>query len=277
MPVDAKEHYEHVTDAWKEFMGEHLHFGYFESKDMDLARATEVMADKMLELCPITADSRVLDVGCGIGGPAFYLHSKTGCSIDGISTSERGVELANAASREKGYDNKVRFKVADGMDNGFPDETFDVAWVMESSHLMADKRRLLRECYRVLKKGGTLVLCDLISLMNMPFYREMIVYALRYKEFMRLLKAFGPGNVTRLGIYCDFCVEAGFREFTAFNITEHTTPTMMRWRDNAIRFRDNESGDFSREDVEDFIAGCETLDKFFRKGRFGYGMLRAIK
>ena len=34
MPVDAGSHYDSVTDAWTEFMGENFHFGYFESDDM---------------------------------------------------------------------------------------------------------------------------------------------------------------------------------------------------------------------------------------------------
>jgi 27-O-demethylrifamycin SV methyltransferase len=276
MPTDAKEHYEHVTDAWKKFMGDNMHFGYFESEDTDLDRATEILTDKMLELCNISGESRVLDVGCGIGGPAFYIHESTGCAVDGISTSERGVELANASSREKGYD-RVRFKVADGMDNGFPDDTFDVAWVMESSHLMANKRKLVGECSRVLKDHGTLVFCDLISLLVVPFYRSMLYFAIHYRNFIQAIKTFGPGQLLRLGKYCDFCLEAGFREVTAINITKNAIPTMRWWKENAIRFMDSEIENFSREDVQDFIAGCEALDYLFKKGAFGYGLLRAIK
>jgi hypothetical protein len=40
MPTNAKDHYNHVTDSWKEFMGDNLHFGYFETEDMELPRAT---------------------------------------------------------------------------------------------------------------------------------------------------------------------------------------------------------------------------------------------
>ena len=39
MPVNAKSHYDHVTDAWKEFMGDNFHFGYFE---------TEVLVDLLV-------------------------------------------------------------------------------------------------------------------------------------------------------------------------------------------------------------------------------------
>jgi len=157
MPRTAGSHYDFVTDAWKEFMGDHFHFGYFETEDMELSRATEVMIEKMLELCDVSGDSRILDVGCGIGGPAFYIHEKFNCAIDGISTSERGVELANITSKEKGY-HDVKFKVANGLRNGFPDNTFDIVWIMETSHLIPNRVALFRECSRVLKENGTIVL-----------------------------------------------------------------------------------------------------------------------
>jgi 27-O-demethylrifamycin SV methyltransferase len=161
MKIDVKTHYDHVTDAWKEFMGDNLHFGYFESEDIELPRATDMMIEKMLELCDITKDSRILDVGCGIGGPALYIYEKFSCTIDGISTSERGVQLANESSNKKGF-HDVRFKVADSLDNGFSDKTFDIVWIMESSHLITDKKRLFQErpfwirCARGRKVGQTL-------------------------------------------------------------------------------------------------------------------------
>ena len=75
-------------------------------------------------------DRVVLDVGCGIGSPALYLNEKFGCSVVGISTSHKGVDLANARSHEKKQNSRVRFLVADGTDNLFPDDQFDLAWLM---------------------------------------------------------------------------------------------------------------------------------------------------
>jgi len=50
----------------------------------------------------LTKDCRVLDVGCGIGGPARYLAHTYGCRVDGIDLTpeliETGRVLTNAAS-----------------------------------------------------------------------------------------------------------------------------------------------------------------------------------
>jgi ubiquinone/menaquinone biosynthesis C-methylase UbiE len=273
---DAEVHYDHVTDAWKDFMGDHFHFGYYETEDTEQSKAVEALADKMLALCDVSKDSRILDVGCGIGGPAFYIHEKCKCAIDGISTSNRGVELANEASKEKGYDN-VKFTVADGCDNGFPDDTFDVVWVMESSHLIQDKRKLFQECLRVMKDDGTLVLCDLMSLVLLPFPMKFIKQLTMLKSYGLLARAFGPAQVTEPGTYTNLMVAAGFREITYFDISREATPTMKSWKNNAIKFTENRRLTTEREYVDDFMDACDILEGLFKGGSYGYGIVRAVK
>jgi 27-O-demethylrifamycin SV methyltransferase len=277
MPLDAKKHYNHVTDAWKEFMGDNFHFGYFETGQADLPEATNALIDKMAGLCHITGVTKILDVGCGIGEPAFYIHKKYKCSITGISTSERGVQLAAERSRELGYGGSVTFRVADGMDNGFPDQSFDIVWVMESSHLMADKKKLFRECFRVLKSEGVMVLCDIVLLEVLPFVRLAARNLPLIPKYIELAKTWGLPQVNSMGTYCNGLIEAGFGEVTAVNITEKTLPTMQRWIQNARAKGQRSMGDFTRKDVLQFIRGCEVLDDFFRNGIAGYGMVRAIK
>lgn len=277
MPMNPRNHYNHVTDAWKEFMGDNFHFGYFETEKTELRAATNALIDTMADLSRITNKTRILDVGCGIGEPAFYIHQKFKCPVTGISTSERGVQLAAKRSKEIGCDKTVIFKVADGMNNGFPDQSFDLVWVMESSHLMTDKKKLFRECFRVLKKNGTLVLCDIVLLEVLPFARLAMRNLPLISQYIQLAKTWGYPQVNSLGTYCNGLVEAGFHEVTAVNITEKTLPTMQRWGQNARTSGDKTIGDFTRKDVQQFIRGCEVLDEFFRKGIVGYGMLRAKK
>jgi 27-O-demethylrifamycin SV methyltransferase len=274
MPIDAKSHYDNVTDAWTDFMGDNFHFGYFESDDMELPRATEMLIEKMLELTDIGKESRVLDVGCGIGGPAFFIHDRYGCAVDGISTSERGIELASAASEEKGYD-EVRFKVADGVDNGFPDNTFDIVWIMEATHLIADKKGLFRECHRVLKDGGTLVLCDIVQLELLPLHKGLWYMVTKGPKYYTLMKTFGAAHVVSLGTYCDRLVEAGFGEVDTIDISRYTIDTMRWWKKNALAYGGSSASE--KEYADRFIRACDILEGFFASGMNGYGMVRALK
>jgi len=82
-------HYDSITDAWPYILGQNFHWGYFESPKDSLAKATDNLIDKMVSYTPEKDKLNVLDVGCGIGGPAFYLHNKLNWKITGISNSEQ--------------------------------------------------------------------------------------------------------------------------------------------------------------------------------------------
>ncbi|MBC7246704.1 MAG: methyltransferase domain-containing protein [Actinobacteria bacterium] len=276
MARDPAVHYDRVTDAWLEFMGDNLHFGYFATPDMELAEAARAMIDRMLALCDLSGESRVLDVGCGVGAPALYIHGKYGCAVEGISTSERGVRLAAESARQKGID-KVRFTVADGMDNGFPDSSFDLVWIMEAVHPVQDKRALFRECHRVLRGGGRLVLCDLAQLGSLPFLRGLRHFLAEARANLFAPDVWGPARVLSMGSLCDLLVEAGFARIRVVNITEKVLPTLPRWRENALRFRDRATEAQAARYADAFARACTGLEKAFNEGLMGYGMIRAEK
>jgi 27-O-demethylrifamycin SV methyltransferase len=227
-------------------------------------------------LIDINEGSHVLDVGCGIGNPAFHIYERFGCSIDGISTSERGVQLATATARERGYEG-VRFQVADGLDNGFADGSFDVVWIMEASHLFRDKRALFRECHRVLKDGGTFALCDVTQATPLPIHKGVWHFLKHLKEYYQLMQAFGPAQVITLGDYSNMLIGAGFNDVTVVDISPQALPTMTRWKENAQRYARGGGSAFAKKDVDIFIRGCEIDEGFMQQGIYGYGMVRAMK
>jgi len=83
----------------------------------------------------------------------------------------------------------------------FPNASFDCTWVMESSHLMMDKAALIRECARVLKPGGRIVLCD-VMLGHKLSFEESIRHC---KELLLLKDVFGQGAMETLSFYREQC------------------------------------------------------------------------
>ncbi|MDJ0275768.1 cyclopropane-fatty-acyl-phospholipid synthase family protein [Sphingomonas sp. 2R-10] len=56
---------------------------------------------------------RVLDIGCGWGGMALYLHEKTGAEVLGVTLSEEQIKVARRRAEEAGVSDKVKFELID--------------------------------------------------------------------------------------------------------------------------------------------------------------------
>jgi SAM-dependent methyltransferase len=101
----------------------------------------------------------ILDIGCGGGREAFALE-QLGFQITGIDISEAQVESARCKAVELG--SRVEFRIYDGKSLEFPEESFDsiTLWSQVLCNVPGTRKRaeLLRECYKVLKPGGTLSL-----------------------------------------------------------------------------------------------------------------------
>jgi 27-O-demethylrifamycin SV methyltransferase len=240
---------------------------------MELNSATTCLIDVLAGMAEIKSDHSVLDVGCGMGAPALYLHEKYGCDITGISISKRGVELASAASEKRGFSKKVRFQVKDALENGFPENTFDLVWQMESSHLMRDKKKLFSENFRVLKANGLLLLCDLI-LINELNIAELYRYR---KELTVLEKSFGKTKMEVLEYYDRDLRNAGFSNIKTVDISKWVRPTLKHWRANMANKKSDILQHFSSDDFNNFLLSCDIIDTFLKDKILGYGLVRAEK
>jgi 27-O-demethylrifamycin SV methyltransferase len=271
--VDNQAHYDSVTDAWTLILGDNLHYGYFARGDEALPRATEALVDLMAALAPLGPASEVLDVGCGIGGPAFRLAERTGCRVSGISTSARGIEMATEGSRRRGLSARVAFHQRDALDNGFAEEAFDVAWVMESSHLMRDKEMLCAESHRVLRPGGTMVLCDLVLERDLSLAE---VYRMR-DDLATLERSFGRAKMETLDFYEAALRAQGFTGIEKRDISRQVAPTLDRWRENLEQNRAALSAHLSSAEMADFGRSCDILEALFASDRLGYGIVKATR
>src|SRR5262249_18408310 len=102
----------------------------------------------------LTAESRVLDVGCGIGGPARYLAHTHGCRVDGIDLTPELIETGRVLTERCKLADRVMLQVGNALELPYPDQTFDVVWCQNITMNIADKAGFLTGIFRVLKPGG---------------------------------------------------------------------------------------------------------------------------
>lgn len=117
---------------------------------------TRILAQK----AGINRETKLLDVCCGLGGPARYLARTYGCQVTGMDLLEYQCNQATRRSREEGLDHLIEIHQGNAMEMPFPNATFDVVWGQDAWCHVPDKGRLIAEAARVVKGGGLIAFTD---------------------------------------------------------------------------------------------------------------------
>jgi len=155
-------------DAWTQdkllerLWGEHIHLGFYPSghKNIDFRKAKVQFVHELVRwsgLDKLPKGSRILDVGCGIGGSSRILAKYYGFSVTGITISPGQVKRARELTSSELTCN---FQLMDALDLKFEDGAFDAVWSVEAGAHMSDKAKFADEILRTLRPGGYLALAD---------------------------------------------------------------------------------------------------------------------
>src|SRR5579864_4074824 len=109
--VDTREvqkHYDRLSRFYRMLWGEHLHHGYWENGE-SIERAQIKLMERLAEKAQITRGARVLDIGCGLGGSAFWLAAQYDCRVTGFTISPVQARMATKKAKAKGLANRVKF------------------------------------------------------------------------------------------------------------------------------------------------------------------------
>jgi SAM-dependent methyltransferase len=134
----------------------------------------------------VLENGKILDVGCGSGALAIACAKKNpGGTVVGIDRwgkeySSYSKELCTYNAKAEGVQN-ISFASGNAVKLDFPDESFDAVTSNYVYHNIPgkDKKKLLLETLRVLKKGGVFAIHDL---MGPQRYGDMAAFAANLKK-----------------------------------------------------------------------------------------------
>jgi ubiquinone/menaquinone biosynthesis C-methylase UbiE len=118
------------------------------------------MTKDQAEMVGFSASMKVLDIGCGIGGPARFLAETYGCQVWGIDLTAEWAAAGEVLTERCGLAEQVHIEQGNALDLTFDDENFDVAWCQNVMMNIADKPTLLAQVHRVLRPGGKFSLAE---------------------------------------------------------------------------------------------------------------------
>lgn len=152
----VNEYYDIVTDFYEYGWGQAFHFApkfqgetFFES----LARHEYYLALKG----GFDRGNRVLDIGCGVGGPLRNIARFTGANVVGINNNEYQISRAKRYDARAGLQNQTSYVKTDFCNMPFKNGEYDGAYAIEATCHAADKTKCFSEIFRVLKPGSHFV------------------------------------------------------------------------------------------------------------------------
>lgn len=149
------------VENFGDFHGGYLNFGLWDEGINGYLAAAENMVRRMGTLLGLGGESRLLDVGCGMGSQDLYLLKNFNPrSIDALDVTWPHVEHARRRARAAGCEARVRFHHGTATNIPFPGESFTHVLSIEAPEHFDTREDFLREAYRVLAPGGVAAFAD---------------------------------------------------------------------------------------------------------------------
>ena len=122
--------------------------------------------DNLLDQLNFSESDHILDVGCGLGGTSRYIASKYSNRVTGIDLTQEYIEVGKDLSAWVGLSKQVSLYRGSALSMSFEDETFDGAIMLHVGMNIDDKAVLFAEVYRVLRRGASFGVYDIMQINN---------------------------------------------------------------------------------------------------------------
>jgi sterol 24-C-methyltransferase len=147
-------YYDLATDFYEYGWGESFHFGprgKRETIPQSIARAEWYVALRL----GLKPGMKVLDVGCGVGGPMREIARFSGATITGLNLNEYQLKRASYHNKRYGMESLCNLLQGDFMNIPVPSQSFDAVYEIEATPHAPSKEGVYAEIFRTLKPGGS--------------------------------------------------------------------------------------------------------------------------
>ncbi len=154
-PEQVRNYYNMMTQSYLDIYGDVIQA--FRPSD------TDKLLDYIGRSAGINWNVNVLDLGCGVAGPAIYFAKRWNANVDGVTISEVQIKEGNNKIEKADLDNKIKLYLGDyhHLDsNMIKDNYYDVVLYLESLGHSNDVQSAIQQAADKLKTGGVLYIKD---------------------------------------------------------------------------------------------------------------------
>jgi len=185
----------------------------------------------------LTKEYRCLDSGCSMGTVSYVLEKETSFKMVGIDISMQFVAAGHRYKKSRGF--KSELLVGDLENLCFKDNSFDIVLLRDTLHHFPDLEMPLNAIYRILKKGGKVVVDD----------GNMLYWPILWKAFKKKMRRQPWGSVNEWPL-------TKFRLLRALRRTDFEITRLDNVRYLPLRLGAN------RLDVDDYISKVPVVNLF---------------
>jgi len=110
----------------------------------------------------LTTQQHILDIGCGLGGPARFVAHEFGCQVSGIDLSQEYVDTGNQLCQWVGLQDNISLTQGSALDLPFTASSFDAAYMMHVGMNIDDKSALFEQVSTALRSGSLFGIYDVM-------------------------------------------------------------------------------------------------------------------
>ncbi|KAF2500221.1 hypothetical protein BU16DRAFT_614008 [Lophium mytilinum] len=219
----TRHYYNLATDLYEYGWGQSFHFcrfAYGEPFGQAIARHEHYLAHVM----GLRDNMRVLDVGCGVGGPAREMVKFSGCNVIGLNNNDYQIERATQYAAKEGLSDKLKFTKGDFMQMSFPENSFDAVYAIEATVHAPSLEGIYSQIFRVLKPGGVFGVYEWLMTENYdndnPRHREIR---------LGIEQGDGISNMEKISVAIDAIKAAGFEMEMHEDLADRDDPMPWYW------------------------------------------------
>jgi len=229
----------------------------------------ETTTREFVELLDLKPGMKVLDIGSGAGGSAFFMARNYGVDVHGIdlSTNMNAISLEYRLQMEPEVKHRCNFYIEDADKMEFPENFFDVVYSRDTIMHFKDKERekLYKNILKTLKPGGKLMISDYCR-GEKQSPQVFLDYEKQRGYNLHTVKAYGKT-----------LEKTGFSKVVALDKTNLMVNIMKMELKKFYEIKDSYIKKFSQKDFDDIEGGWKEKLVWCPGGIMAWGLFIATK
>jgi sarcosine/dimethylglycine N-methyltransferase len=212
----------------------------------------------LAERAEFSADSKVLDVCSGMGGPARYISDRYGCHVVGLDLNESRALSALRLTNCVGLASSVEYICGNATSMPLTENAFTHVISQEAFLHIADKNSLFKNCRKVLFPRGRMVFTDWVASPDLSSHEQSV-----------LRDGMAAAGIHQEGEYRQYILSAGFASVETEDLSQWWSE-ILRERFEMYRSRSEEAGEaFGLQRFTEFIEAYQVFVEVVEAGKLG--------